>query len=55
MGEELNNNKSITAITSITIRGIVNLARELDIKKEDIVTLVKEGNEFILIYYGKRS
>ena len=52
MGEStVKNGKIITAITSQTIRGIVNTARELSIQKEDIVSLVKEGNEYILIYY----
>lgn len=52
MGEStIKNGKVITAITSNTIRGIVDAARELTIQREDIVSLVKEGNEYILIYY----
>lgn len=52
MGESTTKNgKVITALTSSTVRGIVDCARELSIQREDIVTLVKEGNQYILIYY----
>lgn len=52
MGEStVKNGKVITAITSPTVRGIVDAARELSIKRDDIVTLTKEGNQHILIYY----
>jgi hypothetical protein len=54
MGEStIKSGKIITAVTAPTIRAIVNIARELDIKRDDIVTLTKEGHEFILIYYGE--
>jgi hypothetical protein len=53
MGESTTKNgKVITAIVSPTIRGIVTTARKLSIQREDIVTLTKEGNEYILVYYG---
>lgn len=45
------NGKVITALTSSTVRGIVDGARKLSIQREDIVSLVKEGNQYILIYY----
>lgn len=45
--------KVITALTSSTVRGIVDGARELSIQREDIVSLVKEGNQYILIYYER--
>lgn len=52
MGEDTSkNSKLITAINAPTIRGIVSIARELDIKREDIVTLTKEAGQYILIYY----
>lgn len=43
--------KSMTAITNTTIRGIVNVANKEGIKKEDIVTLLKENGQFVLIYF----
>lgn len=53
MGEStIKNGKVLTAITAPTIRGIVQIANKLSIKREDIVTLTKEGNQHILIYYG---
>lgn len=56
MGESTTKNgKVMTAITSPTIRGIVAIARELSIQREDIVTLTKESNEYILIYYEGRE
>lgn len=56
MGEELTkNSKVMTALTAPTLRSIVYIANELNIKKEDIVTLTKESNQYILIYYGGKS
>lgn len=52
MGESTTKNgKVITVLTSPTIRGIVSAARELSIKREDIVTLTKECDEYLLVYY----
>lgn len=56
MGEStVKNGKVLTAITSPTIRGIVNIANELAIQKEDIVLITKESNEYILLYYEGRE
>lgn len=56
MGEELTkNSKVMTALTAPTLRSIVCIANELNIKKEDIVTLTKESNQYILIYYEGKS
>lgn len=53
MGENTSKNgKVITAIVAPNIRGIVNMARKLFIQRKDIVTLTKEGNDYILVYYG---
>lgn len=41
----------MTALTDATIRGIVRLANEEGIKREDIVSLLKENGQFILIYF----
>lgn len=38
-------------LTSTTIRGIVRAANEKEIKREDIVSLIKENGQFILIYF----
>ena len=42
----------MTAITSSTVRGIIRKANEKNIKKEDIVSLVKEYTQYILIFYS---
>ena len=39
------------AMTNDTIRGIVRLANEKGIKREDIVSLLKENGQFVLIYF----
>ena len=44
--------KIMTAITSSTVRGIIRKANEKTIKKEDIVSLVKEYTQYILIFYS---
>ena len=41
----------MTAITDITIKGIVKSANELSIKREDVVSLLKENGQFVLIYF----
>ncbi len=41
----------MTALTSTTIRGIVNSANEIGIKREDIVSLLKENGQFVLVYF----
>lgn len=41
----------MTAITSTTIRGIVNNANEIGIKRENIVSLLKENGQFVLVYF----
>lgn len=48
MGEE----QIMTAIISPTIRGIINRVNEVGVKKEEIVSLIKEGDQFILVYYA---
>ena len=41
----------MTAMTSDTVRGIVRAANEEGIKREDIVSLVRESNQFVLVYF----
>lgn len=41
----------MTAITNDTIRGIVKIANEEGIKREDIVSLLKENGQFVLVYF----
>lgn len=41
----------MTVLTDTTIRGIVRAANEERIKKENIVSLLKENGQFVLIYY----
>lgn len=43
----------MTAITSNTIRGIVNKVNELQINKDKIVSLLNHNGQFILVYYTK--
>ena len=41
----------MTALTATTIRGIVNSANEVGMKREDIVSLLKENGQFVLVYF----
>ncbi len=43
--------KVMTAISSTNIRQLVTKANNLNVKREDIVYLVKENGSFILVYY----
>lgn len=44
--------KTLVVFHSSTIRGIVKKVNEDNIKKEDILSLMKEEDEFILLYYN---
>ena len=41
----------MAALTANTIREIVRTANEEEIKREDIVSLLKENGQFVLVYY----
>lgn len=41
----------MTVLTDTTIRGIVRSANKEGIKREDIVSLLKESGQFVLIYF----
>ena len=41
----------MTALTDTTLRGIVRSANEKGIKRENIVSLLKENGQFVLIYF----
>lgn len=41
----------MTVLTDTTIRGIVRSANKEGIKREDIVSLLKENGQFVLIYF----
>ena len=41
----------MTALTAPNIRGIVNAANEEGVKREDIVSLVKDNGQFTLVYF----
>lgn len=41
----------MTALAANTIREIVRTANEEGIKRDDIVSLLKESGQFVLVYY----
>ena len=41
----------MTVMAANTIREIVRTANEEEIKREDIVSLLKENSQFVLVYY----
>ena len=41
----------MTAIAANTIREITRAANEEGIRREDIVSLLKENSQFVLVYY----
>ena len=43
--------QAMTVLTDTTIRGIVRSVNEEGIKREDIVSLLKENGQFVLIYF----
>jgi hypothetical protein len=43
--------KSMKAIIAKNVRGIVIQANELQLQKEDVLSLSKLGEEYVLIYF----
>lgn len=41
----------MAALAANTIREIVRTANEEGVKREDIVSLLKENSQFVLVYY----
>ena len=44
--------KIMTAIAALTIRELVNIANECGIKREDVITIVKDNGQYVLIHYS---
>ena len=44
--------KIMTAIAALTIRELVNRANEYGIKREDVITIVKDNGQYVLIHYS---
>ena len=44
--------KIMTAIATLTIRELVNIANEYGIKREDVITIVKDNGQYVLIHYS---
>ena len=52
MGEEfIKDNKIMTAIEASTIREIVEATNELNIKREDVVSILPINGRYIMVYY----
>lgn len=45
------NKQSLSVLISPTIRGLIRDANDLELTKENIISLMKEGGQFILIYF----
>ena len=43
--------KYMTASGARTIRDLVKIANDQNIQKEDIVTIMKEADQYLIIYY----
>lgn len=41
----------MSIITATTLRDLIRQVNESKIKKEDIVTIIKDNSQFLLIYY----
>ena len=44
--------KIMTAIAALTIRELVNTANKYGIKREDVITIVKDNGQYVLIHYS---
>lgn len=50
MGEKFNT-KRFNTVYSTTVRGLLKKANEEKISKEDVISIVKEGEQFVLVYF----
>lgn len=44
--------KKIKVLAAERLRALVALADEADVRKEDIVSVMKDGGQFMMVYYG---
>ena len=44
--------KIMTALAALTIRELVNIANKYGIKREDVITIVKDNGQYVLIHYS---
>ena len=44
--------KIMTAIAALTIRELVYIANKYGIKREDVITIVKDNGQYVLIHYS---
>ena len=44
-------NKNMIAIYDFNLRNLIKIVNELGIQKDDIVSLVKDHESYVLIYY----
>ena len=44
--------KIMTAVAALTIRELVNIANKYGIKREDVITIVKDNGQYVLIHYS---
>lgn len=42
----------LTAVAAPTIRELVTITNEYGIKREDVVTIIKENGQYILLHYS---
>ena len=47
----MKNNKNMVAIYDFNLRNLIKIVNELGIQKDDIVSLVKDHESYVLIYY----
>lgn len=50
--ETINVPKIMTAIAAPTIRELVTVSNKYSIKREDVVTIIKDNGQFVLIHYS---
>lgn len=43
--------KVMTALTAPHIRALVDIANEIQIPREDVITILDKGDQVVLIYY----
>lgn len=51
----MENERFLTALSAVTLRGLIKEANVKGIRREDIVTIMKENEAFFLLYYKQEN
>jgi len=43
--------QKLTALSSMTLRGLIQKVNDAEVKKENVISILKDNESFIMLYY----